>query len=178
MGERPHRFDEAIADAVTHGGITGSRASYERTRANIAEAVRRGIPVRAVIVKVFPDQDTAEAGDGLRRLGVTDIRVRAQQNLGRAALEDAPHDLTELCGGCGIDRAAIMTDGRLVPCVVGRWLECGNVRTTPLAQILSGPAWQRTLALVPRRSADPCSPDTVDCPPASDGNDCPPASCQ
>ena len=45
-----------------------------------------------------------------------------------------------------------MADGQLVPCVVRRWLDCGNVRTTPLAQIPASPAWQRTLALEPRRS--------------------------
>jgi iron-sulfur cluster protein len=111
----------------------------------------------------------------LRSLGVTDIRVRREQAVGRAAREDAPHDLSELRGNCGDDRAAIMPDGALVPCVVGRWLSTGNVRATPLAHILAGPEWERTLTLVPRRDA---CPPANNCPPASDGNDCPPASCQ
>src|SRR5215472_12715775 len=34
------------ADPARHAQITGIHASYARTRANIAEAVRRGIPVR------------------------------------------------------------------------------------------------------------------------------------
>lgn len=161
------------ADAAIHGKITGSRASYARTSANIAEAVRRGIPVRAAIVEVLSDQDTAAAAGVLHELGVTDIRIRPQQNLGRAARDDEAHDLAELCGGCGDGRAAVMTDGSLVPCVIGRWLDCGNVRDATLADILSGPTWQRTLALVPRRH--PGSPAAA-CPPASDGNDCPPAS--
>ena len=125
------------ADPVTHGDITGSRASYHRTRANIAEAIRRGIPLRTAIVGVLPGQDTARAADELRSLGVTDIRIRARQEVGRAAIS-SPHDLSELCGYCGLDRAAIMSDGQVVPCVVGRWLDCGNVRTTPLARILTG----------------------------------------
>lgn len=165
------------ADPVTHGRITGSRASYLRTRSNIAEAVQRGIPVRAAVVQILPGQDTRQAEAELGSLGVTDIRVRREQAVGRAARETAPNDLSELCGNCGDDRAAIMPDGRLVPCVVGRWLNTGNVKTTPLAQILAGPEWESTLALVPRRESDPCSPAST-CPPASDGNDCPPASCQ
>lgn len=166
------------ADPVTHAKITGSRASYDRTRENIAEAVRRGIPVRAAVVGILPGQDTTAAADMLRAAGVSDIRIRPQQNLGRAARRDAPHDLAELCGQCGNDRAAVLPDGTLIPCVIGRWLNCGNVQDTPLADILASPAWKATLALVPRRrpgslNAD-CAPDN--CPPASDGNDCPPAS--
>jgi len=164
------------ADAGTHGKITGSRASHARTRANIGEAVARGIRIRAAVVQVLPDQDTAAAAEVLRELGVTDIRIRPRQNLGRAARDDAPHDLAELCGRCGEGRAAIMTDGSLVPCVIGRWLDTGNVRDAPLADILAGAAWQRTLALVPRLDAAPGSPEVAECSPASDGNDCPPAS--
>lgn len=63
------------ADPGTHAAITGSRASYSRTRASIAEAIRRGIPVRAAIVDVTAGQDTGQAAAELRRLGVTDIRV-------------------------------------------------------------------------------------------------------
>ena len=163
------------ADPATHGTITNSRASYERTRLNIAEAVRRGIPVRAAIVEVTPDQDIAQAAAELRRLGVADIRIRPSQGVGRATREGAGKDVAELCGNCGLDRAAILPDGKLVPCAIGRWLDCGNIRGTPLADLLSGPAWQHTLALVPRRDVNACAPD---CPPASDGNDCPPASCR
>jgi hypothetical protein len=69
-----------------------------------------------------------------------------------------------------------LPDGQVTPCVVGRWLACGNVRDTPLAQILAGAAWQHTMTLVPRHGED-CPPAST-CPPASDGNDCPPATCQ
>jgi hypothetical protein len=71
------------------------------------------------------------------------------------------------------DRAAILPDGRLVPCVIGRWLDCGNVRDTPLASILAGPEWRRNLGLVPRVNSRGAG-----CPPASDGEDCPPAQPQ
>ena len=163
------------ADPAAHGAITGSRASYARTRAHIAEAVRRGIPVRAAIVEVTPAQDIARAAAELRRLGGNDVRIRPSQGIGRAARDGIGEDAAELCGNCGLDRAAILPDGQLVPCAIGRWLDCGNVRETPLAELLSGRAWRYSLSLVPRREVNGCAPD---CPPASDGNDCPPASCR
>jgi sulfatase maturation enzyme AslB (radical SAM superfamily) len=164
------------ADENTHAKITGSRASHARTAANIAEAVARGIFVRAAIVEVTEDQDTQRAAEFLRGVGVTDIRIRPQQDLGRAARDGNTQDTAQLCGRCGENRAAIMADGQLTPCVVSRWLDCGNVKTTSLAAIFASPAWQARLATVPRRHPDATAPD--DCPPASDGNDCPPASCQ
>jgi sulfatase maturation enzyme AslB (radical SAM superfamily) len=167
------------ADPGTHAEITGSRASYARTRASIAEAIRRGIPVRAAIVEIVKNQGIEQAAAELRRMGVTDIRIRRAQGVGRAAGGGSAHDVSELCGNCGVDRAAVLPDGQLTPCVVGRWLACGNVHETPLAQILSGPAWRHTMTLVPRHAEGQQScPPASTCPPASDGNDCPPATCQ
>jgi hypothetical protein len=143
------------ADPGKHAEITGSRASYTRTRASIAEAIRRGIPVRAAIVEITKDQGIEQAAAELRRHGVADIRVRPSQGIGRAAQGSSGQDVSELCGNCGLDRAAVLPDGQLVPCAIGRWLDCGNVHDTPLADLLSD-----------------------NCPPASDGNDCPPASCR
>jgi sulfatase maturation enzyme AslB (radical SAM superfamily) len=157
-----------------HAAITGRRGSYARTRAGIAEAVRRGIPVRAAIVEVEKNQGLERAAAELRHLGVTDIRIRRAQGVGRAATDAAGHDVAELCGHCGLDRAAVLPDGQLTPCVIDRWLECGNVRDTPLAEILPGAPWRHTMTLVPRHDdVRDCGPD---CPPAGDGEDCPPAS--
>lgn len=128
------------ADPATHAAVTGSRAAYNATRANIGKAVQLGIPVHAAIIAIVPGQDTAAAEAELRVLGVTRIRVRDVQGIGRAARDDHGTDLAELCGHCGIDRAAILPDGQLTPCVIGRWLDCGNVRETPLVAILAAPA--------------------------------------
>jgi hypothetical protein len=40
------------------------------------EAVRREVPVRAAIAEIAPGQDITQAAAELRRLGVTDIRIR------------------------------------------------------------------------------------------------------
>jgi sulfatase maturation enzyme AslB (radical SAM superfamily) len=163
------------ADPARHAEVTGSRGSYARTWASIAEAVRRGIPLRAVVVDVVAGQDARAAAAGLRELGVTDVRVRPAQGIGRAAATGAAGpDVSQLCGHCGTGRAAVLPDGQLTPCVMGRWLACGDVRQTPLAELMAGPAWRDVMTLVPRH--DSLRPAEAACPPASDGDDCPPAS--
>jgi hypothetical protein len=161
------------ADAAEHAMIPGSKIAYASTKANIAEAIRRDITVHVAIVTVLASQDTEQAAAELHGLGVTDIRIRPAQGVGRAARDGRGEDVSELCGHCGLDRAAILPDGTLTPCVIGRWLDCGNVRDTPLASILAGPEWQRNLGLVPRANSRGAG-----CPPASDGEDCPPAQPQ
>jgi MoaA/NifB/PqqE/SkfB family radical SAM enzyme len=157
------------ADPEIHARITGSKTAWTRTRANIAGAVRRGILVRiAIIDGIMAGQDPEAAEALLRAIGVTEIRVRPVQGTGRAAAEGRQNDLSELCGHCGIGRAAILPDGQFTPCVIGRWMHTGNVMETPIREILAGQAWRDALASVPRMAND--------CPPASDGNDCPPAS--
>jgi MoaA/NifB/PqqE/SkfB family radical SAM enzyme len=161
------------ADPAAHEQITGSKTAWASTRANIAEAVRRGIPVRAAIIGgIVPGQDLIAAEADLRALGVADIRGRSVQGAGRAAAGRHENDPSELCGHCGIGRAAVLPDGQLTPCVIARWMHTGNVRKTPIGEILAGQAWRDALASVPRM-ADPYA---AECPPASDGDDCPPAS--
>jgi hypothetical protein len=64
---------------VACGSVPGSDRwgpdSHAQTRANIVEALRWGIPIRAGIVKVVDGQDTATARDELLALGVTDIHT-------------------------------------------------------------------------------------------------------
>lgn len=158
------------ADPATHAAITGNKAAYAGTRAGIARAVRAGIPIRAGIIAVRPGQDTAAAEAEVRALGVSQVTVRRVQGVGRAA-GDGASDPAELCGRCGSTVAAVLPDGTLTPCVLGRWLDCGNVRETPLAAILAGGAWQRALAVVPRRGLSGCNPD---CDPQGDTPNCEP----
>jgi hypothetical protein len=65
-------------DAREHDSIT-ARNSHHRTLANIAEAVRRGIPLRAGVVDV------------LRDVGVTDISIDRLRQVGRGALRSDRH---------------------------------------------------------------------------------------
>jgi sulfatase maturation enzyme AslB (radical SAM superfamily) len=169
-------IDQAAAISVRMVQFIGGEPTLDPALPRLVRrALRNALKVYVYSNLVAPGQDIAQAAAELRRLGVTDIRIRPSRGVGRAARDGIGEDVAELCGNCGLDRAAILPDGQLSPCAIGRWLDCGNVRETPLAALLSGPAWQHTLALVPRHDVNACAPD---CPPASDGNDCPPASCR
>jgi MoaA/NifB/PqqE/SkfB family radical SAM enzyme len=124
------------ADPATHARVTGTVGSYWRTRGNIAEALRRGIPVRAGIVAAVPGQDIAAARAELLAMGVTRISSDHARAVGRAGRGREP-DRSQLCGRCGDGRAAISPDGDVSPCVLGRFLVAGNVKTAPLAAILA-----------------------------------------
>lgn len=160
-------FSWYSADPAKHAEVTGSRTSHTRTRANIAEAVKRGIRVRAGIVEVVEGQDIDAAMSDLRSLGVTAMHADRARGIGRAARGAKPV-VSELCGRCGKGRAAIGAAGQLTPCVLGRFLVAGNVKDTPLGDLFAGDAWRDILATVPARDA------CVTCSPA-DSNDCDPS---
>ena len=155
-----------MADPTTHAKITGTVGSYWRTQANIAEASRRGIKVRAGIVEVIDGQDVDGARARLLELGVTAVSPDRVRGVGRARSGTASR--AELCGRCGDGRAAISGDGDVSPCVLGRFLVAGNVTTAPLADILGGSAWTAITGAIPRDSG------CVTCTPA-DSNDCNPS---
>lgn len=155
------------SDPAVHASITGTVGSFWRTRTNIAEALRRRIPLRVGIVKVVANQDTARAIEELAAIGVTDIGVDRVRGVGRAG-QGHPPARSQLCGRCGDGRAAISPDGDVSPCVLGRFLVAGNVRVAALPDILSGSVWREIIGSIPRDSG------CVTCTPA-DSNDCNPA---
>ncbi|MEU5302206.1 radical SAM protein [Streptomyces noursei] len=179
-------------NATEHEKITGGRGSYARTRANIVEAIRRRIPLRASLVHVLDEQNIDGARAELRQLGVTgDIRVDRVRAIGNGAAANTTfHNPAELCGRCGTDRAAVNPDGVVTPCVMSRWMASGSVQSQSLAEILNGPDWFGHMAVIPRRRRGGCVPDsctpredscqpspgtTTACNPDSDSSDCAPA---
>jgi MoaA/NifB/PqqE/SkfB family radical SAM enzyme len=175
-------------DPGEHDAITGRPGSHARTLASIKEALARGIPLRASIIGLHDGQRTGQARAELAALGVTRIRTDRVRGLGRAAATAAAgQDVSQLCGHCGRGIAAVLPSGDVCPCVMSRWLTAGNVRETPLAAILSGPAMAAATAAIPARSpgtrrdcppdsdSDICPPPAAsDCPPDSDSDICPP----
>ncbi|MFD4636871.1 radical SAM protein [Lentzea sp. NPDC058436] len=149
-----------------HERITRRRHSYERTRSNLVEAVRRSIPVRVGVIDVDEGQRVREAVDQLRGLGVEgEVRVDRLRQVGRGIRDRGP-DLGELCGRCGDGRVAIAPDGSVWPCVFSRWVPVGNVREQSLADILTGPRMTQTAAALAtefsRRPVNPCVPNMCD----------------
>jgi MoaA/NifB/PqqE/SkfB family radical SAM enzyme len=144
-------------DRAQHAAITG-RDTWRQTRANFAEAARRGIPVRAGMVDgIIPGQRAANGERKLRALGVADIGRDHAREFGRGTLA-APG---QACGQCGQGRAAVLPDGTVTPCPMTRWITAGSVRDTRLGTIIESMA--SMTATLPARDAASCNPD--DCRP-------------
>ncbi|MFI6586334.1 radical SAM protein [Embleya sp. NPDC050493] len=154
-------------DPAEHDTITTRPGSYQRTRANIAEVVRRGIPLRAGIVDILPGQRIKEARAELVGMGVRRIQTDRVRAVGRAAETSATPSVTELCGRCGDRRAAVLPDGSLSLCVLSRFMPVLNVRNHRLADIVGSPEWCAAVERIPVRAVVPCQPD--------DSNDCDPS---
>jgi MoaA/NifB/PqqE/SkfB family radical SAM enzyme len=158
-------------DPAEHDAITTKPGSHARTRANMLRALELGIPVKAGIVRIHPGQRAEQAKTELERLGIDTGPVTDVSAVGRAnPTPGTDADVNELCGQCGIGKAAVLPDGTVTPCVLGRALRAGNVTTgATLAEIITSPRWHELMATVPRRGpAHRCVPD--------DSNDCRPAS--
>lgn len=141
--------------AAQHDQVTTRTGSHANTRRNIVNAISRGIQVKAAVITVFPGQRVKEAVADLEALGVENVMVDGVREVGRGG---GTCDVTELCGLCGLNRAAILPDGVVTPCVLGRWLKAGNIRVTPLPEILAGEAWSRAIQRVPRKPRPACMP--------------------
>lgn len=120
-----------------HASITG-RASYARTRENIAKAIRRGIPLRAGVIDLGAGQRTGHAQEELKDLGVPSVGYDRLRQVGRG-IRDQQASTKQLCGNCANRVAAISPDGVVWPCVFARWLSIGNVLKDELADILTSP---------------------------------------
>ncbi|MEU7084215.1 radical SAM/SPASM domain-containing protein [Streptomyces achromogenes] len=176
---------------VAHNTVT-RRNSHARTRANIARAVREGIPIRVSVIV----PDPADTGDGVRQeltdLGVKNVRVDHVRPFGRAANGQQPC-ADGLCGRCGDGRASVGPDGRVSPCVFSTWMGVGNVHDAPFGAILGGPEMAQANAVIrqvthgvsPSRGCGPDSPcgpdnesdegpDNGECTPGFPGSSCSP----
>ena len=164
--------------ATQHEAITGRAGSHERTRANIAAALRRGIPLRVGIVRMRPGQDVAGAVAELTGLGVPAERIRIDdvRRIGRA--DGVPAGgVEELCGHCADGSVAVRPDGQVQLCAFsGEQLgSIGNVHEQPIEQVLAGAAHHQARAVLAGLPTNgPCQPDGGPCIPK--GGDCLPYS--
>jgi len=156
--------------AEAHNRIT-ARPSHARTRTNIEKAVQFGIPLRVGIIDGGEGQRVSETRRDLEGLGVTRIGVDHVRPFGRGARDQAP-DPANLCGRCGIGKAAIDPNGDVSPCVFSGHVRVANVKTTPLATILDSTAMadaNQTIRAAVRADSQEkgkCYPDATPCSPA------------
>lgn len=166
-----------------HDAVTGRKGSHAATRANIIEAVRRGIHVQVGIVDVLEGQRVQEARAELEALGVKDINMDRVRGVGNAT--KVLPSTSELCGNCANGRAAIMPDGTVTPCVLGRFLPTGSVKGGSLKTVFESDRWGQVKRLIPPRAGAGCTPDEDSCMPSpgaataactpADSNDCDPS---
>ncbi len=152
--------------AGQHESITKVRGSYARTRANIAEAVRRSIPLRVGLIGVRNGQRVDHARTELMSLGVTEFGFDRLRQVGRGVRDRQP-DVSELCGHCARGKIAIAADGVVWPCVFSRWMPVGNVRDQTLANIVTGRAMRdakRQIATAAKKEGNKPGCDPLCCP--------------
>ncbi|WP_372988823.1 radical SAM/SPASM domain-containing protein [Mycobacteroides salmoniphilum] len=128
-------------DPTEHNAVTG-RNSHARTRANIEEAIRRGITVRGGVVEMKADQRAGQAVVELGMLGVENVRVDHNRGVGRGRTPDT----SQLCGKCTSGRVAISPSGEVWPCVFSRWLPIGNVLEQAINDVLNSVDAEQTRA--------------------------------
>jgi MoaA/NifB/PqqE/SkfB family radical SAM enzyme len=159
-------FSYFAKDAAAHNAVTG-RPSHKATRRNAEKAASLGIPIRAGVIDFGHVQ---EAIEDLKSIGVTKVATDRVRHIGRGG--DKSPAPAELCGRCGQDVAAVSADGDVSPCIFTRWLSAGNVRQTPLADILRSPQMAAALATIPPRTVTAGCDPNEECPPGF-----PPSSC-
>jgi radical SAM protein with 4Fe4S-binding SPASM domain len=123
-------------DPDEHAKIT-KRPTHARTLANITEARRRNIPLRAGVIGVLESQRSDQASRALVDLGVDEVRHDDLRGVGRGAATDTEPDTSVLCGRCANGNLAISPTGDVWPCVFTRWMPVGNVREQSLNDILN-----------------------------------------
>lgn len=124
-------------DPAQHAAVTGTQGSYARTKANIATAVARSIPLRAGVIDLSDGQRVGAAVAELEGLGVQDIGTDRLRQVGRG-IRDTQASIAQLCGNCADGVAAVSPTGEVWPCVFSRWLPIGNARQASLSSILDG----------------------------------------
>ncbi len=176
-------------DDTQHAAIT-QRPTLPRIRDNIAEARRRGIPLRAGVIDLGKQQRVAQARTDLVNLGVPLAKVGYDKvrGLGRAA-EDTRGCADQLCGGCGNGVAAIDPEGQVRPCLFAKWVTAGHVNDGGLGELLDRmpgvrdkligqgmPARLSSNKCQPGTSGEDCYPHNVmagqQCQPGTSGEDC------
>lgn len=153
--------------AAEHDEVTGREGSHKATRANIAEAVRRGIRLKVAVLDGGDHERAERARAEMQALGVHEVQVSQVRAVGNAAGTAMP-STASLCGRCGDQKAAVLPDGKVSVCEMGRFLTAGSVKDASLASVLASDRWAEVTASIPRRAgAALCPPD---CAPNDDSS--------
>ncbi|MEW9519335.1 radical SAM protein [Streptomyces tubercidicus] len=146
--------------AEEHDSVTRLRGSHRKTRANVEKALSLDIPLRGGVVTVQSGQRVQEAARDLTALGVSMVGGDRTRAFGRAS-KGAEPTISDLCGHCAHEKCAIGPTGDVWPCVLGRFLNIGNVLNSPLSEIWGGDQMAEVLASITAEhgeGAQSCTP--------------------
>lgn len=131
------------AEPLRHTEITGTEGSWFHVRQNTVKALDGGLSPRVEIVTLNDGQPLSQARAELNRLGITSVKV----DRARSVFIETDVKREGLCGGCGTGRAGVTWFGAVVPCLaLGRSLIVGDVKATPLGDIVRNPVVADVLA--------------------------------
>lgn len=134
-------------DATEHDSVTTRRGSHHQTMSNLVKAQNLGLTVRAGAVEVTESQAVHDLAYSLKNdLGII-ASVDKHRKLGRIDKGSEAERLDELCGACASASAIVDPDGTVFPCIMSRWLPCGNVNDSSLSEIVRGSLARQQRAL-------------------------------
>lgn len=167
-------------DAAEHARVTKMADSHSRTTANIAEVVRRGIPLAVSIIEVLEGQRIHEAAALLAELGVKHIRFDQMRQVGRGVRDVQPGP-NQLCGHCTDGRLTVTASGQVQPCLISRWLKVGDARTHSLREVYDSAVLAGTLTELDeafrRGEVRPAAPNPITACGPNNGGEPPPPPC-
>lgn len=176
-------------DPSTHGRITGSVPSWERTVGGFRTVMAAGLPLRVGVIEMAENAGQADRTTRfLGSLGIAQVKVDRLRGVGRGGLHRLGRpggEFDELCGQCWKGRLCVTPSGAAYPCVFARDVPVGDVRTG-LAAVVGSAALatfrERLRAARRVRPAHacnpyPCNPDDQCRPDCTPNVDCPPTFC-
>lgn len=153
--------------AEVHDAVTGVRGSHARTMRAIERVLGRGLAVRVGITATARNATRVEATRRYlaeRGVPATKIRVSYERSVGRGhevgPADSAPSDARGAHGEIaseGRGKACVTPTGDVIPCIFGRHVVLGNIRTRGLAAVLTDPTPVRVGGGIAARADDAAS---------------------
>lgn len=184
-----------------HDSVTLRRGSYDKTLANVEEFLAQGVVVEGS-VRDMPENDGHGPGTkaALLERGLAAVNVKEVFGIGRGvgvrarqgyAPAEQRYQVSDLCGGCWQNSVAVLSEGKISPCVAAStWgVPFGNGES--LAEALESDEFEQLRrriykeSWIPRRNPGADTPDllpnigdlpeedVMNCGPSNHGAKCP-----
>lgn len=182
-------------NAAIHDAVTQNPGSFARTYAAVQKVLDAGIPLRIASILMKANEHATEGilrlyeklglpadpPDIIRPTGRGDDKDLLPENTVKPTVKPPFYCDAEAirkarqAHGCLAGKIAILPSGDVIPCIFSRSQVCGNVRETPLADVLNGQrlhtCWHTTKDQVEKCCDCEYRYACPDCRPLAQGND-------